>query len=72
MDLNQLKNEVSKVDSQKSLEALRVKYFGKKGEISSLFKELAKLSKPERARRGKELNELKNKAEKIIKERKRD
>lgn len=42
-----------------SLEAVRVKYFGRKGEINRLFKEIAQLSAGERKSFGESLNRLK-------------
>lgn len=45
--------------SVSELEELRVRYLGKKGQVSNLMKELGKLSPEERKKQGGELNKLK-------------
>ena len=43
-----------------TLEAIRVKYLGRKGEINKLFKEIVDFSIEEKRRLGNEINQLKN------------
>ncbi|MBE0433405.1 phenylalanine--tRNA ligase subunit alpha [candidate division WOR-3 bacterium] len=61
--LNKLEREIREsLESARdvaSLEAVRVKYFGRKGEINRLFKEIAQLAAGERKSFGESLNRLK-------------
>jgi phenylalanyl-tRNA synthetase alpha chain len=66
VDLSEIKNALN-LDE---LEKLRVKYLGKNGLITSEFKKLKNLSEEERKKVAKELNELKNRALKLIQEKK--
>lgn len=50
------------------LESLRIKYLGRKGEINSLLKKIAKLPTPRRAKLGKLTNEVKSEIQKALKE----
>jgi len=52
-DLNQVRDGVG-------LEALRIKYLGRKGQINDLFKEFAGLAVDEKKTLGEEINRLKN------------
>jgi phenylalanyl-tRNA synthetase alpha chain len=52
--------EISRVDSSKSLEELRVKFLGKKGEVTEILKGLKDLSIEEKKVVGQEANKLKN------------
>jgi|TARA_B100001093_G_scaffold462352_1_gene477509 phenylalanyl-tRNA synthetase alpha chain len=62
MDLQPLKKQLlqdlNKVSNSKELQDLKVKYLGKKGEITLLSKSLGKLSQQERPKAGKAINEL--------------
>ena len=49
---------VNKADSQQALQDVRVKYLGKKGEITSLLKGLGKLSPEERPKMGALVNQV--------------
>ncbi|GBR75460.1 phenylalanyl-tRNA synthetase subunit alpha [Candidatus Termititenax persephonae] len=51
---------VAKIDSLKSLEDLRIKYLGKKGELTAILSGLGGLSKEERPLIGKISNEVKS------------
>ena len=55
----------SAIDKEK-IENLRVKYLGKKGELTLLLREMGKLSKEERPVMGKLSNEVRDKIEKVI------
>ena len=55
------------IDKEK-IETLRVKYLGKKGELTLLLREMGKLSKEERPVMGKLSNEVRDKIEKVIEE----
>ena len=63
--IHRLLNEVKAyfVQDKKDLEAFRVKYISKKGEISELFEELKKVSSDQKKNVGKVLNQLKQTAE---------
>ena len=54
--------------SQEALEALRIKYLSRKGEITALFEELRAVPKEEKAQYGQPLNLLRQKAETRINE----
>jgi len=67
--INALLAEISqlKVQSKEEVEALRIKYLSKKGEIASLMDEFRLVSVEEKRNLGQKLNELKEKAhEKIV------
>ena len=57
------KVEEMKAANQDELEALRIKYLSKKGEISELFNEFRAVSKEEKAALGQPLNRLRQMAE---------
>lgn len=59
--LKQYLTEKDAATTTAALEALRVKYLGKKGEVTELLKGLGKLSIEERKTVGAAINELKNK-----------
>ena len=63
--IHRLLNEVKAYFAQdkKDLEAFRMKYISKKGEISELFEELKKVSAEQKKNVGKVLNQLKQAAE---------
>lgn len=55
----QFADELSRVSSSLALEALKVKYLGKKGPIQHLMKMLKEISAEDRPQFGKEINDLK-------------
>lgn len=60
--INNLKEQISalRADSTEALEALRIKYLSKKGEISALFNEFRTVPADQKREIGVKLNELKN------------
>jgi len=65
--LNAAVGEVAKTgEDSKALEALRVRYLGRKGEFSRCFKELALASAEERPRLGQLLNAAKAQVEEVL------
>lgn len=56
------------VDSQKALEELRVRYLGKKGELTAILKQMGTLSAEERPKVGQFANEVRASIEKLIEE----
>lgn len=59
-------SEINKVESQKTLEDLRVKFLGKKGEITEILKGLKDLSIDMKKTIGGEANKLKGELEELI------
>ena len=49
-----------KAENEEALEALRIKYLSKKGEITALFNEFREVAPEEKRELGQKLNELKN------------
>ena len=68
----QLKEEVGNVQDLDELNNIRIRYLGKKGEITLLIRNMSKLSAEERPVFGKKLNELKASAETMLKLRKKE
>ncbi len=68
--INQLLTEIDtlKAKSHDELEALRIKYLSKKGEISSLMNDFRNVAAEEKKELGQRLNDLKNKAQEKINE----
>lgn len=70
--LEQIKSEalsmLAKIDTQKELEEMRVKYLGKKGELTAVLKQMSKLSAEERPVIGQLANEVRQTLEKVIDE----
>ena len=70
--LEQIKSEalsmLAKIDTQKELEEMRVKYLGKKGELTAVLKQMGKLSAEERPVIGQLANEVRQTLEKVIDE----
>lgn len=63
-----LEERIKSVSTRQELENLRIKLLGrKKGEITSLLKEIPKLPSEEKPRVGNILNQLKKKAEELLK-----
>lgn len=65
-------NDIKKVLSIEEVENLRIKYLGKKGEITSILKEMGKLSKEERPVIGKVANEVREALEEAISSKKEE
>lgn len=65
-------NEIKDIQSIEQLEGLRVKYLGKKGEITSILKEMGKLSAEERPVIGKVANEVREALESSINSKKEE
>lgn len=63
-------DSIEKSKSQDELNNLRVRFLGKKGEITSILKQLGSLSPEERSEIGKVSNETKQSIEKLIEEKK--
>ena len=61
---------VNGVTDEKGIEELRVKYLGKKGEITSLLKQMGSLSPEERPVMGQLVNKAKQEVEELITEKK--
>ena len=61
-----LEKDLEQAGDLDSLENIRVRYLGKKGEITTLMKNVGQLPKEQRPLLGKQLNELKEKAEAMI------
>ncbi len=68
--INKLMNELSDLTavSNEELEALRIKYLSKKGEISVLFNDFREVANEEKREIGQMLNDLKNAAQEKINE----
>ena len=58
--------EISECSNLKELELLRVKYLGKKGEITKELKSLGKLAPSERPKAGQRINTIKEKVQSLI------
>jgi len=67
MDVKELKKQtidnLAKIKNLVDLEQYRIKYLGRKGEITSVLRSLKDLSLPKRKKIGQEVNELKKKIE---------
>lgn len=59
----EFEKDFSQVHTTSALEALKVKYLGKKGPIQALMKELKKITQEERREFGQKINVLKNEIE---------
>lgn len=64
----QFKEAFKKVNTLDDLEQMRVQYLGKKGPVQGLMKLLGSLSKEDRPKAGKDINELKQKITKSLEE----
>lgn len=56
--LDEARKEIQDADSLKALEDIRVKYLGKKGELTAILKEMGRLPAEERPEMGKVANEV--------------
>ena len=61
---------IQKVDTAAALDALRVKYLGKKGELTAVLKQMGKLSAEERPVMGQMANSVRSAIEEKLEERK--
>ena len=61
-------NEISAAENSGALEEIRVKYLGKKGELTTILRSMGALSKEERPVVGKLVNEAKNEVEQRLEE----
>ena len=59
-------NAIGGADSMEALEALRVKYLGKKGELTAILKQMGKLSAEERPVMGQLANQIRAEIEQVI------
>ncbi|MDP4152198.1 MAG: phenylalanine--tRNA ligase subunit alpha [Bacillota bacterium] len=62
-------NELKTVQSEADIESLRVKYLGKKGELTAILRQMGGLSPEERPKMGQLVNEIKSMIEKEMGER---
>lgn len=60
---------ISQAESEKEIEELRVKYLGKKGELTAILKQMGSLSPEERPVMGQMVNQAKERLEQLIAER---
>ncbi len=60
------KATIAAADSEQAIEELRVKYLGKKGELTALLKQMGSLSPEERPKMGQLVNEAKAQVEALI------
>ncbi len=68
--LLEAKNQVADSQSEADIEALRVKYLGKKGELTAILKQMGSLSPEERPKMGALVNEAKQELEALISDKK--
>ena len=68
--LDQAKASIAAAESLKGLDDLRVKFLGKKGELTALLKGLGKLSKEERPKMGEAINQAKVNLQNLLTDRK--
>ena len=61
-------NELTNANNSAKLEEIRVKYLGKKGELTTILRSMGGLSKEERPIVGKLVNEVKSEVEARIEE----
>ena len=61
---------IAEAQTADELEALRIKYLGKKGELTAILKQMGKLSAEERPVMGQLANEVRNVVEASLEERK--
>jgi len=66
---NEIRASLEEARDVSSLEAVRIKYLGRKGEINRLFKDLTQLSVEEKKACGEAINRLKNEVSKGLEER---
>ena len=64
------KNQVANSQSETEIEAIRVKFLGKKGELTAILKQMGSLSPEERPKMGALVNEAKQELEGLISDKK--
>lgn len=64
--LSQAKAALQRADARQQLDALRVQYLGKKGELTAILKQMGKLSAEERPKMGQLANEVRKEIEDVI------
>lgn len=64
------KNQVANAQNETEIEAIRVKFLGKKGELTAILKQMGSLSPEERPKMGALVNEAKQELETLIAEKK--
>ncbi len=64
--LLEAKNHVANAQNEAEIEAVRVKYLGKKGELTAILKQMGGLSPEERPKMGALVNEAKSELEQLI------
>jgi phenylalanyl-tRNA synthetase alpha chain len=65
---NTFDNEITEINSEQSLQELKVAYLGKKGKVTGLMKGMKNLSKEERPEYGQKVNELRTHIDEVINE----
>ena len=68
--LDEMRSALENAKSNEAMQEIRVKYLGKKGEITSMMKQMGSLSPEERPAMGQLVNEAKQKLETLISEKK--
>jgi len=68
----EFQEDIRSVETAEDIEAVRVKYLGRKGEIANFTKELPDLPREEKPIAGRALNALKNHIAKTLKEKNKD
>lgn len=66
------KNQVANSQNETEIEAIRVKYLGKKGELTAILKQMGSLSPEERPKMGALVNEAKQELEELISVKKKE
>ncbi|MDD5589596.1 MAG: phenylalanine--tRNA ligase subunit alpha [Candidatus Portnoybacteria bacterium] len=66
------KKEIGSAKNSQELEALRIKYLGRKGRMAELLLQIKDLSNEERAQRGKQINQLKRELEELFEKKKNE
>lgn len=70
--LRDAKNQVASSQNETEIEAIRVKYLGKKGELTAILKQMGSLSPEERPKMGALVNEAKQELEELISVKKKE
>ena len=70
--LTDAKNQVASSRNETKIEAIRVKYLGKKGELTAILKQMGSLSPEERPKMGALVNEAKQELEELISVKKKE
>ena len=65
---NQAKEKIAEVKKSNELQELKIKYLGKKGEITSILRGMSELKPEERPAIGSLVNKVRDKLEELIKE----